>query len=313
MLVAMNEKKQIINLLENTAPQGSFCCPGCGGAVRLKKRKIMRPHFAHISLKDCAYYSENESDQHLMLKSSLYSWLNAHDEVELEKCLPDLGQVADLLVNHRLALEVQCSSLSISRLQARTKSYQEAGVQVLWLLGKELWLGKRLTKLQEQFLSFSYNMGFYLWELDDKKNELRLHYLIHQDLRGRLQYVTKRFPFHQGRLLTILRSPYAQQRPASFEGRQDRTIASYIARQLKYRNPYWMQLQAVAYAQGENLLSKSVTDFYPQIRLPQSEHGFAQIHQDLAPVYQAFEDFYQQQKNKDQQVLVPPSVYLNRK
>ena len=48
--------------------------------------------------------------------------------------------------------------------------------------------------LQAGFLYFSQNRGFHLWELDLAKKELRLQYLIHEDLRGRLHYQTEVFP-----------------------------------------------------------------------------------------------------------------------
>ncbi|CZA14698.1 competence CoiA family protein [Streptococcus suis] len=72
MLVALDEDGQVFNVLENPAPQGSFSCPGCGGLVRYKSGKVLRSHFAHVTLRDCHYFSENESAQHLSLKSCLY-------------------------------------------------------------------------------------------------------------------------------------------------------------------------------------------------------------------------------------------------
>ncbi|HFU3857605.1 TPA: competence protein CoiA [Streptococcus suis] len=309
MLVALDEDGQVFNVLENSAPQGRFCCPGCGGPVRYKSGKVLRPHFAHVTLRDCTYFSENESAQHLSLKSCLYSWLIKAEQVELEKCLPSIGQVADLFVNDRLALEVQCSSLPISRLQLRTQAYHEAGLQVLWLLGKGLWIKERLSKLHKQFLSFSMNMGFHLWELDDEKNELRLRYLIHEDLRGKVHCLTKAFPFGQGNLLDILRLPFAKQALSYFTCSVDQDLLDYVAKQLYYRVPKWMSLQAEAYQQGKNLLSQSLDDFYPQIRLPRSAIGFAQIKQDLTPIYQAFDLFYDKAKDKRKQILYPPIIY----
>ncbi|HFU4110270.1 TPA: competence protein CoiA [Streptococcus suis] len=309
MLVALDEDGQVFNVLENPAPQGSFTCPVCGGLVRYKSGKVMRSHFAHVSLRDCSYFSENESAQHLSLKSSLYNWLAKNELVELEKCLPKIGQVADLLVNNSLALEVQCSSLPITRLQARTIAYHVAGYQVVWLLGKDLWLKGRLTNLHKQFLSFSMNMGFHLWELDDEKNELRLRYLIHEDLRGKVHCLTKVFPFGQGNLLDILRLPFAKQALSYFTCSVDQDLLDYVAKQLYYRVPKWMSLQAEAYQQGKNLLSQSLDDFYPQIRLPRSAIGFAQIKQDLTPIYQAFDLFYDKAKEKRKQILYPPIMY----
>ncbi|HEL1641014.1 TPA: competence protein CoiA [Streptococcus suis] len=309
MLVALDEDGQVFNVLENPAPQGRFCCPGCGGLVRYKSGKVLRSHFAHVTLRDCHYFSENESAQHLSLKSCLYSWLINAEQVELEKCLPSIGQVADLFVNNSLALEVQCSSLPISRLQLRTQAYHEAGLQVLWLLGKGLWVKERLSKLHKQFLSFSMNMGFHLWELDDEKKELRLRYLIHEDLRGKVHCLTKVFPFGEGNLLDILRLPFAKQVVSYFTCSVDQDLLDYVAKQLYYRVPKWMNLQAEAYQQGKNLLSQSLDDFYPQIRLPRSAIGFAQINKDLSSLYQSFDAYYAKVENKGKQVLYPPIMY----
>ncbi|HEL1649456.1 TPA: competence protein CoiA [Streptococcus suis] len=309
MLVALDEDRQIFNLLENPAPQGRYSCPGCGGLVRYKSGKVLRSHFAHVTLRDCTYFSENESAQHLSLKSEIYSWLVEKEQVELEKCLPKIGQVADLLVNNGLALEVQCSSLPISRLQVRTKAYYDTGYQVVWLLGKDLWLKERLTNLHKQFLTFSMNMGFHLWELDDEKKELRLRYLIHEDLRGKVHGLTKVFPFGQGNLLDILRLPFAKQTLSSMTCPMDEDLPRYIAQQLYYKSPKWLALQAEAYGCGENILIKTALDWYPQIRLPCSAIGFAQIKQDLTPVYQAFDLFYDQATDKRKQILYPPIMY----
>lgn len=309
MLVALDEDGQVFNVLENPAPQGSFTCPGCGGLVRYKSGKVLRSHFAHVSLRDCSYFSENESAQHLSLKSCLYRWLINAEQVELEKSLPSIGQVADLFVNNSLALEVQCSSLPISRLQLRTQAYREGGYLVLWLLGKDLWLKERLTNLHKQFLSFSMNMGFHLWELDDEKKELRLRYLIHEDLRGKVHCMTKVFPFCEGNLLEILRLPFAKQILSSMTCPMDEDLPRYIAQQLYYKSPKWLALQAEAYGRGENLLTKTAFDWYPHIRLPRSAIGFAQIRQDLTPIYQAFNQFYDKVENKRKQVLYPPKMY----
>ncbi|HFI0120449.1 TPA: competence protein CoiA [Streptococcus suis] len=313
MLVALDEDRQIFNLLENPTPQGRYSCPGCGGLVRYKSGKVLRSHFAHVTLRDCQYFSENESAQHLSLKSELYSWLVEKEQVELEKYLPKIGQVADIVVNDSLALEVQCSSLPISRLQVRTQAYRESGYQVLWLLGKDLWLNKRLTNLHKQFLSFSMNMGFYLWELDDEKKELRLRYLIHEDLRGKVHCLTKVFPFGQGNLLDILRLPFAKQTLSSMTCPMDEDLPRYIAQQLYYKSPKWLALQAEAYGRGENLLTKAALDWYPHIRLPRSAIGFAQIQKDLSPVYQAFDHYYAEVKDKRIQEVYPPAVYWRKK
>ena len=101
----------------------------------------MCPHFAHKSLQDCQFFSENESAQHLSLKAALYKSLVNHGEkVRIEKVLSEMGQIADLFVGDSLALEVQCSRLSQQRLRERTRAYHQTGYEVRWLLGEDLWL-----------------------------------------------------------------------------------------------------------------------------------------------------------------------------
>ncbi|MBF0778052.1 competence protein CoiA [Streptococcus cuniculi] len=310
MLVAQNEQGQSVCLVENQAVVGQkFFCPGCGSPVRLRKGQVIRSHFAHVSLKNCQYFSENESAQHLQLKTGLYQWALKHSEAELEKRLPEIEQIADILIGKKLALEVQCSSLAMERLQERTRSYQQAGYQVLWLLGEDLWLKTRLTNLQKQFLYFSKYVGFFLWELDARSQKLRLRYLIHEDLHGRVQCLSKAFPLGVGNLLALLRFPYRRQRELVFKGKHDTRLQDYIARKLRYQSPKWMAVQAQLYQEGRNLLTQSLDDFYPQIRPPQSRAGFVQVQQDVTDYYANFQTYYQQLARKDEQYLYPPIFY----
>ena len=232
----------------------------------MRQGSSVRTHFAHKSLKDCEYSSENESPEHLANKESLYHWLKKEAEVQLEYPFPELKQIADVFVNGNLALEVQCSPLPQKLLKERSEGYRSQGYQVLWLLGQKLWLKERLTRLQEGFLYFSQNMGFYVWEIDKEKQLLRLKYLIHQDLRGKLHYQIKEFPYGQDSLLEILRLPYKKQKISHFTVFQDKDICRYIRQQLYYQNPIWMKEQAEAYQKGENLLTYGLKEWYPQIR-----------------------------------------------
>lgn len=53
MLIAKDKQGNLINLLESHPGKGQYFCPTCCSAVRLKAGRIMRRHFAHISLKNC--------------------------------------------------------------------------------------------------------------------------------------------------------------------------------------------------------------------------------------------------------------------
>lgn len=309
MLSAYDKNGKLITLLEGLPQKQTFSCPACGGAVRLKKGSVMRPHFAHVSLKDCHFYTENESDEHLCLKAELYHSLSKSEQVEVEAFLPDLGQIADLLVNKKLALEVQCSRLSQERLCQRSRAYQSQGFQVLWLLGKKLWLGQKLTDLQKQLLYFSQNMGFHIWELDVQNRQLRLKYMIHEDLFGKLYYLTKSASFDDD-LMVFFRQPFVQQEMAQYEVPQMTNLALRIQKQLMARNPRWLCQQEIAYSQGANLIAQTDADFYPQVRPPQSPQGFCQVARDLSGYSAAFFRYYRGQENKSRQILYPPAFYV---
>ncbi|MCO4497541.1 competence protein CoiA [Streptococcus infantarius subsp. infantarius] len=308
MLSALDENGRLVSLLDEIPKKQAFTCPACHSPVRLRHGQIMRPHFAHVSLENCDFYSENESDEHLQLKAGLYQSLSQSEKVVVEAVLPELHQVADILVNDNLALEVQCSRLSEKRLRERTASYHKAGFNVLWLLGEKLWLGKRLTPLQRHFLYFSQNMGFHLWELDAKKRLVRLHYLIYEDWHGKVHYLTKNCSFSEN-LMAFFRLPYQKQKLSTYEVKQDSNLLSYIQRQLSSRNTSWLKRQEKAYLQGKNLLTLPLSAFFPQVRPPETKAGFCQISQDLSDFYETFRCYYQNQSEKGIQKLYPPAYY----
>lgn len=308
MLSALDEKGRLVSLLDEISEKQTFTCPACHSPVRLRHGQIMRPHFAHVSLKNCDFYSENESDEHLQLKAALYQALSQSENVTVEAVLPELHQVADVLVNDNLALEVQCSRLSEKRLRERTTSYHKAGFNVLWLLGEKLWLGERLTPLQRHFLYFSQNMGFHLWELDAKQRLVRLHYLIYEDWHGKVHYLTKSCSL-LGNLMAFFRLPYQKQKLSTYDVNQDSNLLSYIQRQLSSRNTSWLKRQEKAYLQGKNLLTLPLSAYFPQVRPPEVKDGFCQISQDLSDFYETFRRYYQNQSEKGVQRLYPPAYY----
>lgn len=308
MLSALDEKGRLVSLLDEISEKQTFTCPACHSPVRLRHGQIMRPHFAHVSLKNCDFYSENESDEHLQLKAALYQALSQSENVTVEAVLPELHQVADVLVNDNLALEVQCSRLSEKRLRERTTSYHKAGFNVLWLLGEKLWLGERLTPLQRHFLYFSQNMGFHLWELDVKQRLVRLHYLIYEDWHGKVHYLTKSCSL-SGNLMAFFRLPYQKQKLSTYDVNQDSNLLSYIQRQLSSRNTSWLKRQEKAYLQGKNLLTLPLSAYFPQVRPPEVKDSFCQISQDLSDFYETFRRYYQNQSEKGVQRLYPPAYY----
>ena len=310
MLIAKNQEGNLVLALETCLKRKeSYSCPGCQGVVLLRHGQVMCPHFAHKSLQDCQFFSENESAQHLSLKAALYKSLVNHGEkVSIEKVLSELGQIADLFVGDSLALEVQCSRLSQQRLRERTCAYHQAGYEVRWLLGEELWLNGRLTDLQRDFLYFTAKIGFHLWELDWKKEEIRLKYLIYEDIFGKVYYLTKTWPLTEN-LMAVLRYPYQSEKVETYQVTQRKKVSHVIQRELMGKNQRWMRRQEEAYLKGMNLLSLSDQDFFPQVRFPESKQGFVQIRQSLEGFEKLFKQYYRKRHFSYRQTLYPPTFY----
>ncbi|PNY20119.1 competence protein CoiA [Streptococcus parauberis] len=309
MLVAIDDLGNRLTTLDNLLKTGIYYCPVCKGQVTLKRGKVKQAHFAHKNLLNCPNSSLNESTEHLLLKAKLYQNLKKSEEVTIETFFPSINQIADLQVNHKLVLEVQCSSLPPDRLVERTKNYRDNDQFIIWLLGKNLWIKHKLSYLQKQFLSFSWSIGFYLWEIDLEKNCLRLCYMIHEDLMGKVTCLTRTCPL-DGNLMSFFRMPFQKMNLEPIKVKSDSHLLQKIQKALKYRNKYWMLRQEKAYQMGINLLCLSVEDFYPQYNPPKCEQGFCLIESDLKPFYDAFEAYNKEISNKDVQTLHPPSFYV---
>ena len=310
MLIAKNQEGNLVLALETCLKRKeSYSCPGCQGVVLLRHGQVMCPHFAHKSLQDCQFFSENESAQHLSLKAALYKSLVNHGEkVSIEKVLSEMGQIADLFVGDSLALEVQCSRLSQQRLRERTCAYHQAGYEVRWLLGEELWLNGRLTDLQRDFLYFTAKIGFHLWELDWKREEIRLKYLIYEDIFGRVYYLTKTWSLTEN-LMTVLRFPYQVEKGETYKVTQRKKVSHVIQRELVGKNPRWLRRQEEAYLKGMNLLCLSDQDFFPQVRFPESKQGFVQIRLSIDGFEKLFMQYYRKRHFSYKQTLYPPTFY----
>jgi competence protein CoiA len=145
-----------------------FYCPCCRSPLTLKIGSTKIPHFAHISNQKCSASSERESERHLSSKLLLYEWLrNQRLDVQLEAYLPSIQQRPDLLLkNPPLAIEIQCSPLSVSLFQKRTVFYRKHGLKPLWIYGGQTVSQDRFrlfsfTSFQQMFFQYSPHWGYW--------------------------------------------------------------------------------------------------------------------------------------------------------
>lgn len=308
MLIAKTVDGRLVKAFDDAINGIEYYCPVCLGPVRFKKGAIKTWHFAHLSTQNCHFSFENESAEHLSLKAKMFTSLSQNYPVEIEKYLSKYQQIADIFVAPKLVLEVQCSPISAQKLQDRTRSYQSQGLYPIWLFGEKLWLKKRLSAFQRSVLSYSDWIGFYFWELDNAKEELRLHYLIHEKLNGELVYLTKSCSF-SGNIMALLRFPFQKKKVVRLTCSCMADPQTFIQKQLFYKNPKWLREQELAYQRGENLLMQETDFFFPQIKPPQINYQNYPKPEKIERYFKQFESYYKNQRLKTSQTLYPPLFY----
>jgi len=125
--------------LDELKTNNTFTCIQCTDQVILKNGLIKIPHFAHTRNTSCTQtFSEGESEDHLRGKLQLYEFLQKYSStVQLEAYLPSLHQRPDLYVQsdpYPIAIEFQCSQISVPAIQQRTAGYITQQITPIWIL-----------------------------------------------------------------------------------------------------------------------------------------------------------------------------------
>jgi competence protein CoiA len=137
MLTAARQiNRQKVAAWEVERSDGPFLCFCCQQMVMLRKGEIKAPHFAHLPPVTCEY-GTGESEAHRQCKIAIYESLSSHPCVRKCEMERDLGtvrpDVSAYINDVPVAIEVQLSNLSLSRIQYRTAEYARKGIYVLWL------------------------------------------------------------------------------------------------------------------------------------------------------------------------------------
>lgn len=129
-----------------TLKSDRMICQLCEQPMLIKAGLVIRPHFAHRAKCTSDYAHHPESPEHLLckemvargLKEELVEYIQA--DIQYEVKVPEVRRVADVMATFpngwRVAHEIQLASVSIEDLQQRTDDYAEAGIDVVWWLGK---------------------------------------------------------------------------------------------------------------------------------------------------------------------------------
>ncbi|WP_318246931.1 competence protein CoiA [Halobacillus litoralis] len=158
MLYALNDQEQLQSIYQKSPTEISqlkgraYFCPACREPVRIRSGLKVIPHFAHLPDSRCPSIKGGESEEHEAGKWLIYQWLvNQGYQVELEAYLPSIQQQPDVYISgsrRPIAVEYQCSKISVTEIRKRTKGYVDHGIFPLWILGPKHWKKKRADILQ---------------------------------------------------------------------------------------------------------------------------------------------------------------------
>jgi competence protein CoiA len=173
LTAARQQGGQKVAAWEVERSDGPFLCFCCKQTVTLRRGEIKAPHFSHVPPVTCEY-GTGESEAHRRCKISLYESLSLHPRVrkcEMERDLTTVRPDVSAYINNvPVAIEVQLSNLSLTRIQYRTAEYARKGIHVLWLpvhtpdLERELYL----PSPWERWLHAAYFGRVYYW-LEDAR------------------------------------------------------------------------------------------------------------------------------------------------
>ena len=153
MQIGMNSHHELVHIKQARFGE-QYICPECSQFLIIKTSQSGRPFFAHYHHSE---YLRGESQNHELGKTQIFQWASQRGwDPQLEAYLPAIKQRPDVLLrinNKQIALEYQCSPLSLTKIKARNHGYQIQGISVRWILGpryqRKLYFPKCQFKLEK--------------------------------------------------------------------------------------------------------------------------------------------------------------------
>ncbi|WP_163652019.1 competence protein CoiA family protein [Listeria sp. PSOL-1] len=185
MFTAKNTQGEWVTITRNNATHLKsssyhYFCLSCGEELFIKAGDKKLPHFAHRHSSKCRFSSEPESEHHLSGKFQISNWaLLQGMPVNLEYFFKDIKRQADIFVDDHTVLELQCSTIPISQMCARTIDYEKLQLKVYWILAQDLTCIKgryHLTIFQQSFIKWDRRLGYYLLTYNTENREFILLY-----------------------------------------------------------------------------------------------------------------------------------------
>lgn len=164
MQIGMNDHHELVHIKQARFNE-QYICPECSQSLIIKISQNGRPFFAHYHR---SQYLCGESQNHELGKTQIFQWANQRGWVpQLEVYLPAIKQRPDILLqinNKQIALEYQCSPLSLAKIKARNRGYQIQGISVRWILGPRYQRKLYFNKIAQFTQQYQNKLYLYFWD-----------------------------------------------------------------------------------------------------------------------------------------------------
>ncbi|WP_251547048.1 competence protein CoiA [Limosilactobacillus caecicola] len=164
MKIAVNESGQLVNA-HNLQTGEKYYCPQCHAQmiVRTRGGKNFFAHYQTLS------NLHGQTDEHLIGKRQIFQWARQNGWApQMEPYLSDIKQRPDILitVSHQLiALEFQCSPLTLQQIRSRNNGYRSLGIGVIWFLGSPYRRRLQSAKIAEFTQNYHGKPVLYFWNV----------------------------------------------------------------------------------------------------------------------------------------------------
>lgn len=171
-LIALNKNNErIISYADFDKGLDPFTCEACLEEMIFIDAKKKIKHFRHIT--KCKYENEPESEFHLQGKKAIAEcFLNSILEHRVGNRIVDVV-FSNFFSKYSVAIEFQCSPISLDELYNRTKEHYNFGYKTCWIFGRKDWVNfKTIRVKKEEFFINKYSnlcsfdgSKFVEWEL----------------------------------------------------------------------------------------------------------------------------------------------------
>ena len=242
LVLAIKEAEQV-NKGFKKLNQDYYTCPSCRKRMILILSEEKLPFFKHFY----QVKGTGEKEEHYQSKQLLCTALKANGvNAEVEVPLLDQQLRADVLVENKLAFEVQCAPLSETEFKHRHSLYEKLSIKDIWIVGQRHYLKNKLNRSKEIFLRYSPKWQWYYLEINPFSCVITLKYnILKAAVSSEISYEIKHFSLDEKGIAKLFTFVPANKQNIKSASIKDQKI--YLQKQLTQKSKLGLEIASLLY------------------------------------------------------------------